>query len=258
MPYFKYQQASVYYELEGEGTCLTFLHGFLENVNMWKSISKSFNTSYKVLLLDLPGHGKTDNFGYIHTMEFMAELVSELLKHLSISSTFIIGHSMGGYVCCSFLQKFPKMCMGLFLMNSTSRADSLDRKKSRDQAVELVKEDHKKFIQKAIPLLFDQKTKNTFQTQINELISEALSTNKQGILAAIQGMKSRRCLMGTVSKSKVKKHLFLGSNDPILDKDFLVEEAQKNKMEYRISNAGHMSHIECENDLINAIKSFLN
>ena len=63
MPYFSFRQASIHYQSEGEGSCLVLLHGFLENLEMWSDIIKRFSSSYRVVTIDLPGHGKSGFFG---------------------------------------------------------------------------------------------------------------------------------------------------------------------------------------------------
>ena len=224
---------------------------------MWSDITERFSSSFRVVTIDLPGHGKSDSMGYIHTMDLMAEIVMHLLNHLSISSVYILGHSMGGYVSCSFLRMYPGFCKGIFLMNSTSSSDSEKRKMMRDQSLKLVMLDYKSFITKAIPLLFDLDSKDLFNKEIEYVVTEALKTSKQGVLAAIHGMKSRSCHNEVVKKTRVKKTMFVGTKDPVLNVEKLKQEAKKNQISLHISDSGHMSHVEALEELINAIEVFM-
>ena len=95
-----YKGIKIHYTIEGEGRPIVFLHGFLENSGMWKEILPSFTEEYTCVCIDLLGHGQTENFGYIHTMEDMANAVQMILEQLEIQQAIFIGHSMGGYTAC--------------------------------------------------------------------------------------------------------------------------------------------------------------
>src|SRR5690606_19202303 len=99
---------------------------------------EELSTQRRVICIDLPGHGNTGNFGNIHTMELMAEVVNAVLEHLNIYGVSLVGHSMGGYVSLAFAEKYPEKVTGLVLLNSTPEADSKERKINRDRAVDLV------------------------------------------------------------------------------------------------------------------------
>lgn len=83
----------------------------------------------RIICIDLLGHGHTGCLGYVHSMELMAETVEAVLKHLKITRSTFIGHSMGGYVALAFAEKNPDALRGLCLMNSTASPDTLEKKK---------------------------------------------------------------------------------------------------------------------------------
>ena len=95
----EYKGTPIFYSEEGQGQTIVLLHGFLENCSMWNDIKAQLvKHSYKVITVDLLGHGKTGCLGYIHTMEVMADAVYAVLHELKIKSFALVGHSMGGYV----------------------------------------------------------------------------------------------------------------------------------------------------------------
>ena len=149
MAEFEYRSVKFSFSDTGKGKAIVFLHGFLENRFMWDELSEFLPKSYRKIAIDLPGHGNSANLGYIHTMEDMSDMVK---KH------FCVGHSMGGYVSLALAEKYPDNIRGLILMNSTSRADSEEKKKNRDRAVALAKKSHKSYIDLAFLIFSDQKT----------------------------------------------------------------------------------------------------
>ena len=60
-----YKNISINYLVEGKGDPLVLLHGFLENVDMWKDFIPQLSVNSKVICIDLLGHGKTECLGYI-------------------------------------------------------------------------------------------------------------------------------------------------------------------------------------------------
>jgi pimeloyl-ACP methyl ester carboxylesterase len=63
---------------------------------------------------------------------------------------------MGGYVALAFAELYPESVKGLVLLNSTSRADSEERKTNRDRAIKAVKKDYTAFIRLSIGNLFSE------------------------------------------------------------------------------------------------------
>lgn len=245
---------NVFYTDEGKGTAMVLLHGFLENSTMWDEIKKALVKKYRIITIDLLGHGQTGCLGYLHTMEMMAEAVEVVLHHLKIRKSIFVGHSMGGYVSLAFAEKKPDAIKTLVLLNSTSRADSEEKKKNRDRAIALVKKEHKSFIRMSISNLFRPKNRKVFSEKIRLVKKEALKTPVQGIIAALEGMKTRNDREVLLHFSPYKKVLIIGEKDPVLDYDSLIDQVQNSGTQLVEFNDGHMSHIENKDALISVLK----
>ena len=63
---------------------------------MWDFFSAEFSKKYRVITIDLLGHGDTECLGYIHTMEDMADMVHAVWRELHILKAVFVGHSLGG------------------------------------------------------------------------------------------------------------------------------------------------------------------
>ena len=79
-----YKNTKISYTHSGQGTAIVLLHGFLENKKMWKEYVTLFSEKYRVITIDLLGHGDSDSLGYVHSMEDNANAVQEVLQHLKI------------------------------------------------------------------------------------------------------------------------------------------------------------------------------
>ena len=119
-----FKNTKISYNEQGKGTAVVLLHGFLENQSMWDAFVPEFSKKYRVITIDLLGHGQTECLGYIHSMEDQADMVHHVLHELKIRKAILVGHSMGGYVALAFAELYPDNMKGLVLLNSTSRAFS--------------------------------------------------------------------------------------------------------------------------------------
>ncbi len=252
----KYKNISVHYHLKGKGSAVVLLHGFLENLTMWNVVASKLSKRHKVISIDLLGHGKSENLGYIHTMEEQAQLVKAVLNHLKVRRYILIGHSMGGYVALAFAELFPKTIKGLCLMNSTALADSPAKKINRDRAIKAVKQNHKTFIRIAIPNLFSEENRAVFNQEIKQIIKEALEISPQNIVASLEGMKRRKDQTNLLKNNYFPKLLILGEKDPVLDADSLRRQVKGTNVKLVEFPDGHMSHIENQEELISALQSF--
>ena len=69
MSYFTFDNKKIYYEENGSGTPLLFLHGNTASSKMFTDFSKRYTDSYKVILIDFLGHGRSERLS-----EFPADL----------------------------------------------------------------------------------------------------------------------------------------------------------------------------------------
>ena len=77
------------------GKPLVLLHGLGGSVKMWDGWLKTFE-DYRVIRIDLPGHGKSapsDDY----SVEADAAVLREVLRQLSVKDFALAGHSLGGF-----------------------------------------------------------------------------------------------------------------------------------------------------------------
>ena len=253
----EYKGANIFYTDQGKGSAIVLLHGFLENSSMWNDFASEISKNHRVICIDLLGHGQTECLGYVHTMEDMSDAVVAVLNHLKIRRSIFIGHSMGGYVALAFAEHFPDNVKGLCLLNSTTRADSEERKHLRSRAILAAKREYKSLVRMSIANLFRPKNRTVFKEEINQVKKEALKTPLQGYIAAQEGMKLREDREVLLHFSPYKKMMVIGKKDPILNYEELIEQTQNSEVEVVELQDGHMSYIENKKPLFAALKKFI-
>jgi len=241
---------------EGKGTAIVFLHGFLENKKMWDAFVPEFTKKYRVITIDLLGHGNSEPLGYVHSMEENADVIHAVLSDLRIRKAAFVGHSMGGYVALAFAELYPEAIKGLVLLNSTSRADSDERKINRDRAIKAVKQNYSNFVRLSIANLFSENNRERLADAIENVKNEALKTPLQGIVASLEGMKIRKDREVLLHFSTYPMLLILGEKDPVLNFQETIEQIEGTNVALKTFPDGHMSWIENQEELIAVLNVF--
>jgi pimeloyl-ACP methyl ester carboxylesterase len=254
----KFLDKSIHYNLLGKGKCLVLLHGFLESLNIWNAFAGELSGEFKILTIDLPGHGSTEQFGEVHTMELMADTVKAVLEQLKIQECVMIGHSMGGYVTLEFASKYPEYLKGIGLFHSSVFADSSEARQNRERTIELVKNDRHGFIQSFIPDLFAQSNRTKYSVEIEGLKKEASKVSKSTIIAVLAGMKERKDHQRTISIIDVPVLFIMGKEDQRIPIDKVIDMVAlpKHSDVLILSNVGHMGYIEAKEEILEKCRYF--
>lgn len=256
MNHILYKNTKISYSDTGKGKAIVLLHGFLENKKMWKDYIILFSENYRVITIDLLGHGESHCLGYVHEMEDNANAVNEVLKYLNIEKAIILGHSMGGYVGLAFAELYPEKIQKLVLLNSTSKEDNAEKKLNRTRAIKAVKQNYVSFVSLAIANLFSENNRERLANEIEKVKTEALKTPVQGIVASLEGMKIRKDRESLLKRNLFPVLLILGKKDPVLNYDDNISQIENTTAELVSFEDGHMSQIENKEDLKKVLSDF--
>lgn len=84
-------------ETLGNGPDIVFLHGLFGAGDNWRSVGRALSEHYRVHLIDLPNHGRSDWLAEPE-LSTLASIVNDWIKQQNISQYHLLGHSMGGKV----------------------------------------------------------------------------------------------------------------------------------------------------------------
>lgn len=252
--------AKVRYADVGKGRVVVLLHGFLENLEVWfgNGFAQDLARHYRVIAIDLPGHGKTECIGYVHRMERMAAVVKGVMDELGLRRYTIVGHSMGGYVSLAFAEKYPEHLCGLCLFHSSSYADSHAKKIDRERAIRLVKKSPAKYTSALIQNLFALANVKYFRNEIAWLRRMAAKTKPQGIIASLEGMKIRRSRENVLRNAPFPVLMIAGKRDNVIPLE--VSEKQKDIAQderyLALEKCGHMGFLEAKEKSLKKLTAF--
>jgi pimeloyl-ACP methyl ester carboxylesterase len=238
---------------------VVFLHGFLESSDMWNYYGKNLPKNIRSICIDLPGHGRSDNFGYVHSMELMAESVRAVLKQENIRKVILVGHSMGGYTALAFAELYPDMIKGVSLYFSSATADNIEKKANRNRAIKLVEKNKSAFIRHSIPFLFTEENRKRYASKITAISKKADRMGVQSIIAALGGMRDRSDSEIVLKFAPFPFSYIIGDMDPVLPADTLIRQSKipQNCTLVILKKTGHMGFIENKKATFLAVKTFI-
>jgi pimeloyl-ACP methyl ester carboxylesterase len=88
---------------------ILFVHGWNENSTAWYYQKKQFSKNNYVILIDLPGLGKSKRPGNKDfSLQKMAADLEAVIEHLRLSKAVLWGHSIGGMVILTYCTQIGK------------------------------------------------------------------------------------------------------------------------------------------------------
>jgi pimeloyl-ACP methyl ester carboxylesterase len=258
--FFPYKGRRICYTDSGTGTVIILLHGYLESSEVWNGFKDKLSSEFRVISIDLPGHGLSDIYDETHSMEFMATAVKELIDSISIKKVFITGHSLGGYVALAFLELFPWYLSGYCLFHSHPFPDSNEAIDKRKREIAIVNAGKKH-------LMYPDNVIRMFAPTNVEKYSEALQRSKEiaskipgeGIVAVLNGMMQRPSRLNVMEEGKVPCLWILGSMDSYIPYDIIQSKVilPVNARVVVLRKSGHLGFIEEEDKSVEVISNFV-
>jgi pimeloyl-ACP methyl ester carboxylesterase len=108
----------IYYEINGTGQPLILLHGGFGNTEMFMPARAELAKNYKVIAVDLQGHGRTADIDRPIVPDSMANDIAALIKELNLGKTNIVGYSLGGMVALRLAIQHPELLQKVVLVSS--------------------------------------------------------------------------------------------------------------------------------------------
>jgi 2-succinyl-6-hydroxy-2,4-cyclohexadiene-1-carboxylate synthase len=131
MPLFDLGHIRLNVEESGTGPALVLLHGFTGCAADWRDYSAVCSRHFRVLAVDLPGHGKSDapNDPNLYRIDRCVEDLATVLDRCEVERATWLGYSMGGRIALAFAIAHPKRVERLVLEGaSPGIADPAERR----------------------------------------------------------------------------------------------------------------------------------
>lgn len=103
---------------------IVLIHGSNAFLQTWDEWTRRLNPDYRVIRLDLPGHGLTGDYpARAYSRDAFVEVVDRVVTRLGVSRFALAGNSMGGGVAWAYAHKHPEKLTGLVLVDATGQPE---------------------------------------------------------------------------------------------------------------------------------------
>jgi pimeloyl-ACP methyl ester carboxylesterase len=173
---------AISYSVQGEGEpALVFVHGWSCNRTFWRLQVPYFEKKYRVVTLDLAGHGESGKERTVYSMRSFGEDVAAVVQAVNAPKVILIGHSMGGPVIIAAGEIIPDKVIALVGIDTMQDFEEAYTPEQVEEIVKPFKEDFKKTTVSFVQSMFVKGTDPKFIGEITGMMSNA--TPRVGISA---------------------------------------------------------------------------
>lgn len=232
---------------EGTGDVIVLLHGYLESLEIFEGLRRRLSSHFRIIAIDLPGHGKSDVISDCHPMELLADEIKSVIDYANAGKVLISGHSLGGYVALAYLERYPADVAGYCLFHSHPFADTEAAVERRNREIDVVKAGKKAIMYPSnIVRMFSPHNLELMKRELEISDRIAAGTTDEGIIAVLRGMIARPSRVKLVEKGEVPLLWILGVHDQYIDYKTVAGSVKlpSNARIATLFDSGHLGFIE--------------
>lgn len=122
MPTTTVNDVELYYERNGDGVPVVFLHGVMMGSRFFTE-QRTLPEGYESITLDFRGHGRSEKAGTGHTLPTYAADLEAFLDDQELSEVVLVGWSMGALVGWEYVDRFGTDRLDRFVVVEQQPAD---------------------------------------------------------------------------------------------------------------------------------------
>lgn len=239
---------------------LLFLHGYLETLYIWEEFVEILPKDYRVILIDLPGHGLSSSHPDANDMKFCSEVVVGVLDYCKVDTCIVLGHSMGGYIAQACIKNFPARFDAIIHFNSNPYADDPEKKKDRLREISFIESGKLMSLASiSIPNMYFKDNLRRMDEKIAETIEICETHDPLGICASIRGLMVREDNLELLSATQKPILFIFGDSDSYLtvEKAETILNKLPNSKGVFVAGTGHNSFLEEPKSTLNGVLNFI-
>ena len=254
-------------EVAGEGEPLILLHGFSGNSTTWNKITSQLKESFRLIMLDILGHGVSDKPAQAasYRMEAVAADLIDVLDQLGLAQAHLLGYSMGGRLALTLALQQPERFRSMVLESASpglaDAAERAERRRSDDALAEKIESRGIEWFVdywETLPIWASQSQLPA--AMLAEQRSQRLRNSPNGLANSLRGMGSgaQPNLWSELPDLNIPTLLLVGENDEKFQKiNFQMAKLIPLARVALVPSAGHNTHLENPRAFSGAVSSFL-
>lgn len=208
-----------YLENEIKGTPLVFIHGWLGRSLEWIYQLNHFKSREHIILLDLPGFGKSNKPNTKYSIEFFTEVILEFLKLLGYEEAILIGHSLGGMIAQNITIQNPNLVKKLILISTSAISQSIKKKVLLFWVNIIFKLRYTNFLKNTIKRINSTNSENS---EVKRQFKNALKIPKSVVLSTFRHMTSKLTKNEHISEISQPTLIIYGTEDRIISESMII------------------------------------
>lgn len=235
-------------ERYGEGERVIFIHGSGWNTNIWNNQRDYLKSFMEVILVDLPGHGKSPG-QCCDSVEEYSDAVYGMIEDLEMERCFIAGHSLGGAIALSLSLTYAEVIKGTILIGTGAKL------RVHPNILEGILTDKEKTVRTIGALAF---SKNASSALRDQAYNETMKCVPEVIHKDFRAC-DRFNMMDSVSSIPEPALIICGADDALTSPKYsaYLNEAIRGSRLVLIEGAGHMVMMEKPMEVNRAIEQFV-
>ena len=263
----------VFYKTEGTGPVLLLIHGYPTASFDWAKIWPKLTTQFHCVTLDMPGFGFSDKSPKKYLIKEQADTISEVIRHLGITSAHVLSHDYGDTVAQEMMAQQLENDLAfriesLHLLNGglfpeTHRALPIQKLLLSPIGGLLIRFLNKNAIRKSMHNIFGPNTPPSDQDINDFWILISTNNGHQHMHLLLDYMKQRKQYrerwVSALQNANAPLRLTAGMADPISGAHMVARYKQliPNADVIELDQIGHYPQIESAEAVVNSITSFL-
>lgn len=240
---------------------IMMVHGALESALMWDDFASELKRDYRVIRLDLPGHGLSSMpSDHPLSVDYMTDAMLFVLKESRVSKCTLIGHGFGGDVIAAFAKKYPEHAAKLVLFHSLPITESEERKQQRENDIQIINNEKiEQIAHKNATNYFAKSNRSRFIDTLDECAEMIMLNEKEGAISTLTCMMNRKDATSFLAECAIPTLLIFGRKDYYIGEEEAMNFASKvpSATVVWLEQSGHMGFVEEKKIALEATKAFI-
>ncbi len=246
----------LYWQQQGEGPNIVLVHGFLGSGKIFEPLTSHLAQSYSVTTIDLPGFGESYDVPAPSKVEQLSSMVAETIQSANIENCSILGHSLGAMIALELSLQRPGLLEKMVLYGGCPNGYLPERFETTQESIDKIRVQG---IDSVAAIIAAQWFRRGKEDPMYPLAKAA--GKKSSEAAAIVHLKSwdywkARGRLGEVNTPTL---IICGDSDRSTHPDLSIEMWKKisGSQLFIAPNAGHIVHLEYQNEFNAIVEKFL-
>jgi len=175
------------YDVRGAGsTALVFVHCWACDREFWREQLDVFADDYRVVSLDLPGHGASGAEREAWSIAGLGADVQAVVEALDLKRVILVGHSMGGPVSLAAAALLPERVIGVVCVDTVHDAENRMPPGMAEQLAAQFEQDFEGSMRQMVPAMFSPAADPAVRDWVAE---QALGTDRAAAVALLRAFE---------------------------------------------------------------------